>query len=61
MSKYWKNLSFKYMTEESDDAEDENAVIEHKLTWRSQSKLFKSLVYILGSYACMHDIVLLQS
>lgn len=58
MSKYWKNLSFKYMTEESDDAEDENAVIEHKLMWRSQSKSFKSL---LDSYACMHDIVLLQS
>ena len=27
-----------YMTEESDDADDRNTIVLHKLQWRSESK-----------------------
>ena len=35
----WSMLSFQYMTEESDDDEEPNAIVLHKLSWRSESKL----------------------
>ena len=34
--KYWEQLSLSFMTEESDDENDPNCIIEHKLTWRSK-------------------------
>ena len=36
--RYWKFLSVEYMTEESDDPDDDNVIIERKLTWRSESE-----------------------
>ena len=36
--KYWVHLNLNYMTEESDDADNPNGIIEHKLPWRSPSK-----------------------
>lgn len=33
--KYWNDLSLEFMTEESDDEDDPNSIIEHKLPWRS--------------------------
>lgn len=38
MERYWKHLSLEYVTEESDDQENPNGIIEHKLSWRSDSK-----------------------
>ncbi len=38
--KYWGHLSYMYMTEESDDADDCNAIVEHKLPWRSNSEYY---------------------
>ena len=35
----WKQLSYLYMTEESDDADDSSVIVCHKLPWRSESKL----------------------
>ena len=32
---YWKGLSVDFMTDESDDEDDGNCIIEHKLPWRS--------------------------
>ena len=43
MEKYWKELNQAYMTEESDDPDDPDVIILHKLNWRSQSKLRVSL------------------
>ncbi len=40
MDKYWKLLSLAYVTEESDDPDNPNGIIEHKLDWRSESKFF---------------------
>lgn len=37
MTFYWQYLSQGYMTEESDDPENPENIIQHKLTWRSQS------------------------
>ena len=37
MEKYWQNLSQAYMTEESDDPESPDNIIQHKLSWRSKS------------------------
>ena len=33
--RYWDDLSLEFMTEESDDEDDFNCIIEHKLPWRS--------------------------
>ena len=33
--KYWDDLSLEFVTEESDDEDDPNCIIEHKLPWRS--------------------------
>ena len=37
--KRWKQLSYLYMTEESDDPDDSSVIVHHKLPWRSESKL----------------------
>ena len=34
----WGKLSYHYMTEESDDPEEPNHIVMHKLEWRSESK-----------------------
>ena len=39
MDKYWKHLSIMYMTKESDNSDNPNGIVEHKLLWRSKSKL----------------------
>lgn len=39
MDMYWKHLSQAYMTEESDDPDICDNIVQHKLPWRSQSKL----------------------
>lgn len=33
--KYWNDLSVVFMTEESNDEDDPNCIIEHKLPWHS--------------------------
>lgn len=38
MEKYWQFLDLYYMTEESDDPDNTNGIIEHKLQWRSKRK-----------------------
>ena len=38
LAKFWHKLSLSYVTEESDDPDNPNGIIEHKLLWRSQSK-----------------------
>ena len=40
MDKYWQFLNVNYMTEESDDPSNPNGIIEHRLPWRSESKLY---------------------
>lgn len=35
-SRFWKDLSLFYMTEESDCGSNPNVVIEHKIPWRSK-------------------------
>ena len=39
-AKYWKQLGIEYMTEESDDPTDPNAIVIHPLPWRSESEYF---------------------
>ena len=34
----WDHITPNFMTEESDDAEDDMTIVEHKLTWRSPRK-----------------------
>ena len=36
--KYWEKLSVDFMTEESDDNDDTNALIVHQLQWRSKRR-----------------------
>lgn len=36
--KLWRAMSYSYMTEESDDPENPNNLVIHKLPWRSDSK-----------------------
>lgn len=47
MERYWRHLSLEYVTEESDDAENPNGIIEHKLSWRSNSKIQFNVVMTL--------------
>ena len=42
--KYWNDLSLEFMTEESDDEDDRNCIIEHKLPWRSTGMY--NIVYV---------------
>ena len=48
--KHWNQLTLDYMTEESDDPEDDSVIVEHRLQWRSESKLmlrlFRSIVIV---------------
>ena len=53
MEKYWKFLSLGYVTEESDDMDNPNGKIEHKLKWRSDSKatiIIMHVAIIMYSY-----------
>ena len=40
----WNKLSYHYMTEESDDPDEPNNIVFHKLEWRSESKFLNNLV-----------------
>ena len=44
-SRFWKNLSIFYVTEEFDCDSDPNFVIEHKLPWHSKGYQLQ-LVYV---------------
>lgn len=35
-NKYWQYLNLNYVTEESDDPENPNEIIEHKIVWHSE-------------------------
>ena len=37
--KYWKDVSLEFMSEESDDPDNPNVLIIHKLPWRSRGNL----------------------
>ena len=37
--KYWKDVSLEFMSEESDDPDNPNVLIIHKLPWRSKGNL----------------------
>ena len=43
MEKYWQKLCLLYVTEESDDPDNPNGIIEHKLRRRSQSKFINEI------------------
>ena len=45
-SKFWKDLSIFYMTEESDCDSDLDVVIEHKIPWRSKGYQLQLCQYI---------------
>jgi hypothetical protein len=42
LEKFWHKLSLAYVTEESDDPDNPNGIVEHKLLWRSKSKFIPS-------------------
>ena len=44
--KYWSFLSRMYVTEESDDPDNPNGIIEHHLSWRSPSEVLLKLAKI---------------
>ena len=46
LEKYWLKLSLLYITEESDDPDNPNGIIEHKLHWCSQSKFINEISVI---------------
>ena len=46
MEKYWKFLGLGYVTEESDDMDNPNGIIEHKLKWRSDSKATIIIIHV---------------
>ena len=33
MDRYWKHLDLYYVTEESDDPDNSNGIVEHKIQW----------------------------
>jgi hypothetical protein len=45
--KYWKHVTSCYLTEESDDANDEMTIVEHKLLWRSPRE-YLFFVVVMG-------------
>lgn len=52
--KLWKAMSYSYMTEESDDPENSNNLVIHKLPWRSDSEYIQTsnLTLPLCCYVC---------
>ena len=44
---YWNDLSIDFMSEESDDPDDSNCLIIHKLPWVSESKFKVEAVLII--------------
>ena len=48
--KYWKFLSLHYLTEESDDPDNSNGIIEHR-QWRSKCELFNIACVIYFSWS----------
>ena len=48
--RYWKHLDLRYLTEESDDPENPNGIVEHKIMWHSESHsfLFHLFFYFLS-------------
>ena len=47
--KYWNDLSLEFMTEESDDEDDPNCIIEHKLPW---------YVCLCNTSTCVHVCIM---
>lgn len=41
--KYWEDLSILYRTDDSDDSENPNGLVEQKLQWRSPSECVQML------------------
>ncbi len=39
--KYWQHITLAYLTEESDDPDNPNGIIEHKIAWRFHGKYGK--------------------
>ena len=72
MEKYWQYLSITYVTEESDDPDNPNGLVEHKIEWRSDSKckhesgsecmlvLTSVCVYVRTSFVFIHELILLS-
>ena len=52
--KYWKHLSLMYVTEESDDPDNPNGLLEHKLPWRSKSELLKFIRRSIGEIILLY-------
>ena len=55
MEKYWKFLSVAYVTEESDDPDNPNGLIEHKLEWTSDSN-FLNVLSVLAKKKLINGI-----
>ena len=53
MDSYWCKLSQAYMTEESDDPDNPESIIQHKLPWRSESKLIQFNVVTESLYVLL--------
>ena len=52
--KYWNDLSLEFMTEESDNEDDPNCIIEHKLPWRSTGmSVYVILVPVYVFFLCV--------
>ena len=45
MERYWQNLNLYSVTEESDDAENPNGIVEHKLPWRAKCRSKEKYMY----------------
>lgn len=47
---YWNDLSIDFMSEESDDPDDSNCLIIHKLPWVSESEYKPIIVHDVHIY-----------
>ena len=52
---YWNDVSVDFMTDESDDEEDANCIVEHKHTWRSASMIMQLYSNAVSSL-CIHNL-----
>ena len=43
--KFWSELNEKFMTEEESDEDDISILLQHKPSWRSESKSLISSIY----------------